>query len=86
MENKFKEALKFMGLTPFVTYDEIKKRYYELSKKFHPDFGGDQEKLQKLNEYYKLLEQYIKNYRFSFSNEEINKQYLGNEYASKFRF
>ncbi len=86
IEERLKEALKFMQLTPFVTYHEIKKRYKELSKQYHPDISDDSEKMQKLNESYEILKKYIDNYRFSFSKEEIQKQYLGNDYAEQFRF
>jgi len=83
---EFEEALNFLGLTSFVTYDEIKKRYLELSKKYHPDFGGNSEDMEKLNRYYRLLKRYIENYRFSFSEDEITKQHMGSDYADRFRF
>ncbi len=83
---EFEEALSFLGLTPFVTYDEIKKRYLELSKKYHPDFGGNTHDMEKLNRYYRFLKRYIENYRFSFSDDEITKQHMGSDYADRFRF
>jgi len=82
----FEDALKVLDLTPFVTYDEIKKRYRELSKKLHPDFGGSSEEMEKLNRAYEFLIKYIKNYRFTFSEDEIKRQHLGDDYADKFRF
>ncbi len=86
MINKFHKALEFMGLTPFITYKEIKKRYIELSKKYHPDFGGNSEIMDELNNSYNLLKDYIENYRYYFSEEEILKQYNGSEYVKQFRF
>ena len=86
IEERFKEALDFMGLTSFVTFQEIKDRYKELAKEYHPDKGSDNIKMQKLNQYYKMLKNYIENYRFSFSKEEISKQYLGSDYVEQFRF
>ena len=83
---EFEEALEFMGLSPFVTFDEIKKRYLELSQKFHPDKGGDINDMQKLNKYYNFLKSYIENYRFTFSEEEVKKQYLDSDYVARFRF
>ena len=82
----FEKALKVLGLTPFVTYDEIKKRYRELSKKLHPDFGGSAEDMDRLNRAYEFLKKYIENYRYTFSEDEIKKQHLGSDYADKFRF
>jgi len=86
IDKKFEEALNFLGLAPFVTFKEIKDRYIELSKKFHPDFGGDIKKMEKLNLYYNLLKEYIENYRFTFSKDELERQHLGSDYASRFRF
>ena len=86
MIDELQKALNFMGLTPFVTYKEIKKRYFELSKKYHPDFGGDSKKMDKLNKSYNLLKNYIENYRFYFNEEEIAKQYNGSEYVKQFKF
>jgi len=82
----FEKALSILGLTPFVTYDEIKKRYRELSRELHPDFGGNSDDMQKINRAYEFLKEYIENYRFTFSEDEIRKQHLGSEYAEKFRF
>ncbi len=84
--NKYEEALEFMNLSSFTTFLEIKNRYKELSKEYHPDFGGDSQKMDKLNQSFKLLKDYIENYRFYFSDEEILKQYNGSEYAEQFRF
>ena len=87
MEENFKEALSFMGLPSFVTYQEIKDRYKQLAKKYHPDKNSfDDKNMQKLNQYYHLLKTYIENYRFSFSKEEISKQYLGNDYVEQYKF
>ncbi len=86
IEREFEKALLFMDLAPFVTFGEIKKRYRELSKKYHPDFGGDKDKMDKLNNAYNLLKEYIENYRFTFGKDEIQKQHMGSDYANRFRF
>lgn len=86
LEKEFEKALKFMGLSSFVTFAEIKDRYLELSKEFHPDFGGKVEDMEKLNRYFELLKKYVDGYRFSFSEDEIQKQHLGSDYADRFRF
>ena len=55
-----------MGLSKDATFSEIKKKYRELVKKYHPDIlmgkGADEEiiqegtkKLQEINEAYKIL-------------------------------
>ncbi len=68
-----------------VSFEEIKKRYRELSRKYHPDFNHKEDKMQALNEAYALLKEYIFHYRFSFSDEEIKKQFPESGYGNKFR-
>ncbi len=80
------EALDTLGLPPMVTYKEIKERYKKLSRQFHPDKGGDYEKMAKINWAYEVLKEYVENFRFSFSEEEILRQYPHAEYVKKFRF
>ncbi len=46
------ELLTFMGLPPYATPEEIKKRFRELAHQFHPDKGGDPEKMILLLELY----------------------------------
>lgn len=81
------EALDILGLPPMISYKDLKKRYRELSKKYHPDIVGDSnETMVKINQAYNLVKNYMENYRFSFSEEEILKQFPYNEYIKKFRF
>ncbi len=80
------EALEVLGLPAMVSFKEIKKRYMELSKKYHPDKGGDGQQMAKINEAYTILKNYVENYRFSFSEEEILKQFPFSQYQKKFRF
>ena len=48
--DEFKKAVKIFGLIGLENKDDIKKRYLELSKKFHPDMtNGDTEKFQEIN-------------------------------------
>ncbi|NPA04209.1 MAG: J domain-containing protein [Epsilonproteobacteria bacterium] len=81
-----KEALETLGLPPLVTFKEIKQRYLSLSQEFHPDKGGSTQEMAKINQAYQILKEYIENYRFSFSEEEILKQFPHQEYLKKFRF
>ena len=83
---KLHHALKVMELPVLVSYEDIKKQYRMLSKKYHPDFNPKEDKMQALNEAYALLKHYIFHYRFSFSDEEIKKQFPESGYGTKFRF
>lgn len=47
--------LSIMGLTPGSSLDDIKKRFRELAKKYHPDHGGDSEKIIEILDAYKKL-------------------------------
>jgi len=38
-----------------VNAEAIKKIYYQLSKKYHPDMGGSNEAMKAINEFYNLL-------------------------------
>ncbi len=80
------KALDTLGLPSMVSYKDIKRRYRELSKKIHPDRGGEESEMAKINEAYTVLKNYIENYRFSFSEEEILKQFPFKEHQNRFRF
>lgn len=53
------EALALMGLEPPITLEEIKKRYKELAKKYHPDLNHgckkSEEMLKHINMAYTIL-------------------------------
>jgi len=50
-------------------------QYKKLAKKHHSDIGGDDEAMKEINLAYNLLKEYMLNYKFTFSKEEIIKQY-----------
>lgn len=51
------ELLSILGLQPGAGYDNIKTRFRELAKKYHPDHGGDSEKMIEIIEtYHKLID------------------------------
>ncbi len=57
-KSKIDEAKEFFGFSSTPTKEELKKRYKELAKIYHPDLnGGDEEKMKLLNEYRDILEQ-----------------------------
>ncbi|MGJ0351706.1 J domain-containing protein [Aliarcobacter cryaerophilus] len=56
--SKLQEAEEFFGFSATPSKDDIKKRFKELAKIYHPDLnGGDEEKMKKLNEYRDILMQ-----------------------------
>ena len=46
------EILSFLGLPCYATLSEIKKRFKQLAHHYHPDKGGDSEKMIQLLELY----------------------------------
>lgn len=83
---RINSALKIMELPPFISMKELKERYKVLATIHHPDFGGDEEKMVLINESYTLLKNYMNNFKFSFTKEEIYKQFPQDDYVSRFRF
>jgi len=83
---KIHEALDVLGLPTRVSLKDITARYRYLASGKHPDVGGDTDEMARINEAYKILKNYIENYRFSFSEEEIGKQFPQDAHAKRFRF
>jgi len=77
-------ALEVLQLPHLITKDDIKKQYRYLSKKEHPDLGGSDKKQEELNRAYKILIDYIDDFRYSFSDDEIQAQYTGSYYEQHF--
>ena len=84
--NAIKEALNILDLPPFITKDDVKNRYRELAKKYHPDIYEDKNKMAEINLAYELIMDYIENFKYSFDDDEINKQLPGVNHNKKFRF
>ncbi|WP_457594135.1 J domain-containing protein [Hydrogenimonas sp.] len=83
---KIHEALEILGLPAHVSLKDITNRYRYLASREHPDVGGEEEQMARINEAYNLLKRYVENYRFSFSEEEIAKQFPQETHAKRFRF
>uniref|UniRef100_C6E9J1 Heat shock protein DnaJ domain protein n=1 Tax=Geobacter sp. (strain M21) TaxID=443144 RepID=C6E9J1_GEOSM len=71
-----KDALAVFGLGERASLKEIKARHRELAKLHHPDVGnsGDPETIRKMNAAYRILQEYITEYRFSFAESEFYEQ------------
>ncbi len=83
--DKLHNSLDVLGLPQFVSFREIKESYRALSRKTHPDFGGDRDEFERVNSAYEILKIYVENFRFTFSDEEIYRQYPEANHAKRFR-
>ncbi len=50
------KLLSLLGLPPYAGLDEIKHRFRELAKRYHPDLGGDSAKFIELMKIYEELQ------------------------------
>ena len=60
-QTKEQTALTLMGFSDMPTMDDLKKKYRELARTYHPDAGGDEAKFKELTESYALLTHKISN-------------------------
>ncbi len=79
-------ALETLSLPVLSTKEELKTTYHRLAKKLHPDCGGSKEEMANVNQAYNILKNYMENFKFTFSEEEIAKQYPEEIHANRFRF
>lgn len=69
------KALDSLNIVTRMTQSELKNQYLRLSKKHHPDMpDGSDEKFKEISEAYKLIQNYMRTYRFSLDEEEFYSQ------------
>ncbi len=56
--DRYEEMLRILGLSESATVQQIKTAYRRLSKKTHPDRGGDDEEFLRVQEAYEFLMSY----------------------------
>lgn len=73
---ELQEALRVLGLGERSTLGDIKARHRELVKRHHPDAGNceDQASIRLINAAYRVVLEYLAEYRFSFSAAEFYEQ------------
>jgi len=82
---EMQKALDTLALPRLITREDVKNQYRFLAKKNHPDLGGDAEMMEEINAAYQLLIQYIEEFRYTFDDEEISKQFPGADYVQRFK-
>lgn len=78
-------ALDILSLPKLVSREDVKKQYHFLAKKNHPDLGGDPQEMEMINNAYKLLTMYMDEFRYTFDEDEISKQFPGADYVQRFK-
>jgi DnaJ-class molecular chaperone len=84
-KEEIEKALEILNLPKFINKADIKRQYHFMAKKNHPDLGGDMDAMEQLNYAYRVLMKYIEEFRYTFSDEEISKQFSGVDYAHRFK-
>ena len=71
-------ALEKFEYSPRVSLRQIKERYPDLARRYHPDSGleSDPEKIRRINAAGQILRAYYHGYRFNCSRAEYLEQYL----------
>jgi curved DNA-binding protein CbpA len=69
---EIEKARKILKLPKKTTRKEIIENYRKLAKEYHPDHGGSEELIKKLNYAYELLMEYCDNYLIDLESKEID--------------
>jgi len=82
---EIESALEILELPKLITKADLKRQYRFLSRKNHPDVGGDEERQEQLNSAYALLMKYIEEFRYTFDEKEVSNQFPGADHANRFK-
>ncbi|MHA1719374.1 MAG: molecular chaperone DnaJ [Promethearchaeota archaeon] len=80
-----RDYYEVLGIDKSASQSEIKKAFYRLAKKHHPDRGGDAEKFKEINEAYMVLsnpDKRSKYDRFGFSGMDFGEGFSGGGFSS----
>lgn len=83
---EIEKALATLELPVLVSLKEVRTRYRQMAKRYHPDRVNGKTDMQNINAAYSFLKEYMETYKFSFSEEEVAKQFPEENHAARFRF
>jgi DnaJ-class molecular chaperone len=82
-------ARKLLGLNETATAKQIKQAYRRLAFRHHPDrsakSGEGEEIMKQVNRAYRLLQDYVDNYSYPFTKEDVTKAYPYEQYLRRYR-
>ncbi|GBD92485.1 chaperone protein DnaJ [bacterium BMS3Abin05] len=72
------KAAQTLEISTALTREQIRQKYREIVKQWHPDKSDENsqernEMMAKINEAYKIILDYLENYRYSFTEEEVKE-------------
>lgn len=82
MDKNFKDYYKILGVDENASPEDIKKAYYRLAHKYHPDKGGDEEKFKEANEAYQTLSDKNKKSQYDQLRHAFQNGYSGANYGT----
>ena len=68
-------AFKFFGFNKVVTHKKIRDVRDELAEKYHPDNGGDEEKMSEINYHHDAIKNFFKSHKKLSKNTRLNKEF-----------
>jgi preprotein translocase subunit Sec63 len=69
-----KDYYEILQVGPRDSLEEIHAAYRRLSRRYHPDVGGDEENMKLLNEAYNVLRKYDSRHQYEMWLESCNVQ------------
>lgn len=72
--------VKYFDVSSSTGIDELKKQYYSLAKKHHPDTGGSNEAFREMNDEYEYLQKLILTNGNFTTSEQINEEEISEIY------
>lgn len=83
------KARRLLGLGEFASLKDIKRAYRKRAFLYHPDKSSSQsaegeEMMKRLNRAYKLLREYVAQYKYSFTEEDVRRAYPDDDYLRRY--
>jgi DnaJ-class molecular chaperone len=73
---EFEKAVDTLELCSKSSLEDLKRKYKELSKKYHPDMPqGDEKKFMEINKSYKIVKNYMTQFRYTLEEWEFKEQF-----------